>query len=231
MRPPHSELRGFWADLLLPAVCPLCLEAPGADLCVDCLAELQPVADPCPWCGAPQGATDCSGCRHRGFPHIASTTCGWLYAGACRHLVTRAKAEARPAAVRACAELMPTSSVTWEPGTVVVPAPPAPGRRPGPHLGTALAKAFASRAHLPLVRALTVTRLADEQHRLGLGERRANVEGLFVCRKPAPAHVVLVDDLVTTGSTASAAAAALQAAGSQRIQLCALARTPRHLAP
>ena len=44
---------------------------------------------------------------------------------------------------------------------------------------------------------------------------------------PAPAYVVLVDDLITTGATASAAAAALREAGAKRIDLICLARTPK----
>jgi predicted amidophosphoribosyltransferase len=222
--------QGWWPsalELVLPAVCPLCHEASGAGLCAACLAQFEPVADPCPWCGAPGGAADCPSCRHRGFAHIAATRCAWTYRGACRRLVTRAKAEARPAAVRACAGMMPRPEPAHDPRCVVVAVPPAPGRRPGPHLGTALAAAYARVNRLRLAAVLGVTRLADEQHRLGLGERRANVEGLFVCRGSAPERVILIDDLITTGATASAAAAALQAGGCRRIELVALARTPR----
>ena len=218
-------------DLLLPAVCPLCLSEPGTDLCADCRSDLEAAEDPCPWCAAPNGAVDCPSCRHRGFAHIGATRCAWLYSGACRRLITRAKAEARPAAVRACADLMPVPATAHDPRCVVVAVPPAPGRRPGPHLGSALAAAYARRNGLRRVAALTVTRLADEQHRLGLSERRANVADLFVCRGPAPERVILIDDLITTGATAAAAAAALQAAGCRRIELVALARTPRARAP
>jgi predicted amidophosphoribosyltransferase len=39
--------------------------------------------------------------------------------------------------------------------------------------------------------------------------------------------VVLVDDLITSGATASSAAGALREAGARRIILLGLARTPR----
>jgi predicted amidophosphoribosyltransferase len=110
---------------------------------------------------------------------------------------------------------------------VVVPIPPARGRRPGPHLATMLARTLARRHHLAFQSLLRTTRLAAEQHRLTIAERRANVEGLFICRKKAPDQVVLVDDLLTSGATASSAAAALQEAGTKRVILVCLARTPR----
>nr|MBA3710368.1 hypothetical protein [Planctomycetota bacterium] len=66
-----------------------------------------------------------------------------------------------------------------------------------------------------------------EQHRLTWAERRRNVDELFSCVE-APPIVVLVDDLLTSGATASAAARALRAAGALRVTLVCLARTPRH---
>jgi predicted amidophosphoribosyltransferase len=38
--------------------------------------------------------------------------------------------------------------------------------------------------------------------------------------------VILVDDLITTGATASAAAGVLRAAGARRVDLVCLGRTP-----
>jgi predicted amidophosphoribosyltransferase len=149
------------------------------------------------------------------------------YHGGIAHLVGLAKAVGRPAAVRALGDLLPDPPDDAPSGGVVVPVPASPGRRPGPHLGSALARAGARRWHLPLRHLLITTRLGAEQHRLSPAERRANVVGLFRCVKPAPAYVILVDDLITTGATASAAAAALREAGAKRVDLVCLARTPK----
>ena len=148
------------------------------------------------------------------------------YTGLVDDLVTAAKAAGRPAAVRALCALLPSLPVDRPDGGVVVPIPPSRGRRPGPHLGTALAKALARRHALPFRRLLTTTRLAAEQHRLSGGERRDNVAALFRCLAQPAAYVVLVDDLVTSGATASSAAAALRQAGATRVDLVCLARTP-----
>ncbi len=210
-------------DLLLPSVCPRCRVAPGPRLCVACAADLEELADPCPWCGEPRaGAPTCPVCLDRGLPHCDRVTVQWVYDGALQHLVSIAKIEGRSAAVAACADLLPPVGVA--PGTLVVPVPPSPGRRPGPHLATALAKALARREGRSFAALLRQVRPAAEQHRLSRTDRARNVEGLFVAR-PVTAPVVLVDDLITSGATVVAGAAALRAAGATAVQVVALGRT------
>jgi ComF family protein len=62
-------------------------------------------------------------------------------------------------------------------------------------------------------------------------KRRANVEGAFEIRGRLDGkHVLLVDDVMTTGATASACARALKRAGAARVTLLTLARTDRRTA-
>ena len=65
------------------------------------------------------------------------------------------------------------------------------------------------------------------QRGLGLRERRRNVAGAFGAMDGVPRRVVLVDDIYTTGSTASGCAAALRKAGAERVDVVALARAVR----
>jgi predicted amidophosphoribosyltransferase len=169
----------------------------------------------------------CFRCRDAGFPHLQSIQVTSAYTGVISHLVTAAKAGARPAAVRALADLITDPPADWPTDAVVTPIPPSPGRRPGPHLATALATAIARRTHRPLRHLLRLTRHAAPQHRLDGPARQANVAGLFAA-KPANTPVILVDDLLTSGATITAAAAALHAAGSGKIFALILARTPNH---
>lgn len=86
---------------------------------------------------------------------------------------------------------------------------------------------------LPLDRmALRRRRATREQTGLRSRERAANVHQAFAATRPlAGARIALVDDVITTGSTASAAAAALRAAGAGSVELWVVARVARrHLA-
>ncbi len=219
-------------DLLLPSVCPLCLMAEGPTVCVGCVEGLPRLVNPCHWCGMPvPRAGACPHCDEHGFPHIANTVVQWAYADGVERLIGSAKAAGRPAAVRACTTLMPdlTLAGLMLPGpALVVPIPASPGRRAGPHLGTALAKTLAKASGLPFAPWLQATRLAREQHRLNAAQRQDNVVGLFKCaplKGPTPERVVLVDDLLTSGATATAAAGTLRVAGVREVVLVVLART------
>lgn len=208
-------------DLLLPAVCPLCHEAPGPGLCAACLPQLPALLDPCPLCGMPKHDTPCPTCRDDGLIHLDGVRAGFAYRGTMRQLIGDAKAGARPAAVTALAGLLPLPEA---PVDAVVAVPPSPGRRPGPHLATACARLAAQRLGVPLIAPLHCTRHAREQHRLSRPERARNVVGLFACTGQVPKRVLLVDDILTSGATASAAAAVLRAHGARRVVASFLCR-------
>ncbi len=215
-------------DLLLPSVCPACRVSAGPDLCAACLHAVVRLHHPCPWCATPRPSKSapCRNCAGRGLPNIQEVAIACSYEGVIEDLVRAAKAGARPAAVRVLTLLTPALE-NPHPATVVVPLPPSPGRRSGPHLATALAWRIARVHGLRARQLLLPTRAAAEQHRLAARERERNVDGLFACRGAAPEHVVLVDDLLTSGATATAAASAMRAGGARRITLACLARTPR----
>jgi predicted amidophosphoribosyltransferase len=73
------------------------------------------------------------------------------------------------------------------------------------------------------------TRPVARQAGLTLAERRRNVRGAFTARPGlrAPATVVLVDDVYTTGSTVGAAASALRTAGARTVHVVTFARAVR----
>lgn len=93
-----------------------------------------------------------------------------------------------------------------------------------------LAQAVARHTGRPCLRALKRTRLASAQAGLSAAARRSNASGSFAA-KPSPGlrgrHILLVDDVLTTGATARAAAGALKRAGAARVTLLTLARTDR----
>lgn len=212
-------------DLLLPSLCPGCHACSGPLLCAACCAALPRLRHPCPACATPRDAddADCPACRGDGLLHLAAIHAAFAYRGSARQLIGDAKAGARTAAVAALAPLLPLPESVVE---AVVPVPPSPGRRPGPHLATACARAAAKRLGVAFLPVLACTRYAREQHRLPRADRSRNVEGLFICRRPVPGRVLLVDDILTSGATASAAAGALRAAGARQVVASFLCRTP-----
>jgi ComF family protein len=75
--------------------------------------------------------------------------------------------------------------------------------------------------------ALIRTRRTDAQVNLGSEQRKINVAGAFAVQPRLPVaglSVVLIDDVITTGSTLSACAKALRSAGATSVTAASLAR-------
>jgi ComF family protein len=97
-----------------------------------------------------------------------------------------------------------------------------------------LASELARRTGLPLRNAVRRKRWTPPQAGLSNSLRRKNVSNSFETAKPAAVrglHVLLVDDVFTTGATASACASALKRAGARRVSVLTLARADRRLEP
>jgi ComF family protein len=196
--------------VLLPTSCPVC-RRPGPAPCPACAATLRP-APPRP---PPPGV---DGCR-----------AVLAYDGAGRELVARLKyrnarssiawlAGRMAAAVGSLAGGEGPALVTW------VPTSAARRRDRGFDQAELLARAVARRLGLRC-RALIARAHGPPQTGRSLVERRIGPS--FRAPRAVPAAVViLVDDVVTTGSTLSAAARTLRGAGASRVVVVAAARTP-----
>jgi ComF family protein len=111
---------------------------------------------------------------------------------------------------------------------VLVPMPlhAARYRERGFNQAEAIATQVASRTGVPLDPTLLLrVRATAPQTTLTAAERRSNCAGAFAVPpgRHAPARVALLDDVMTTGSTAAAAAEALRAAGARHVELWACA--------
>jgi len=112
---------------------------------------------------------------------------------------------------------------------IPVPLTRARLRARGFNQSVEIARAVSRVLHVPAaMRLLERTRDAPPQAGLTRRARRANLRGAFRCPRNALTgrHVALVDDVVTTGATADAAARALKRAGAARVDVWAIARTP-----
>lgn len=113
----------------------------------------------------------------------------------------------------------------WPQAVVPVPASAAALRTRGFDHIAVIATRVAESLGVPLLHALASAGARD-QRVLGRVERRANVEGVFVptYADRIPPRILLVDDVMTTGATLDAAAAALLAAGAEVVRVGAVAR-------
>lgn len=95
-----------------------------------------------------------------------------------------------------------------------------------------LAGDLARRVRLPCRRLATVTRRIAKQSKLPDDQRELNVRGAFRIRRRhrrsiGEKHIVLVDDVITTGSTTRQIAEQLRDAGAARVTVMSIARTIR----
>ncbi|MBS1828924.1 MAG: ComF family protein [Acidobacteria bacterium] len=93
-----------------------------------------------------------------------------------------------------------------------------------------LARELSRRTGIPMLAALRRQRRTPPQAGLSDKERRQNLRGAFaVIESPRNRHVLLIDDVLTTGATASACGAALKLAGASAVQVLTVARVDRRL--
>ncbi len=89
-----------------------------------------------------------------------------------------------------------------------------------------LARETAFRLSLPVRPLLRRVRDTAPQSGLPKDRREENIAGVFASRPAAGLKLLLLDDVMTTGATAAAAARALRQAGAKSVRLLVLARTP-----
>lgn len=249
---PVDGLRQRLQFALLPAHCLLC----GArsrelrDLCSACAADLQRNHSACARCALPMPlpALLCGEClRHE--PPFDVAWAPFVYAHPLDLLLTKLKFGRSLAAGRVLSELWIAAlreSVADESALampeLLIPVPlhaerlRERGYNQALELAKPLARAFAIALAPSLLRR---THATAAQANLDAATRRRNLRGAFAVDKSAlaktvllenaelPAHVALIDDVMTTGTTLRECARTLKRAGVARVDVWAFARAPR----
>jgi predicted amidophosphoribosyltransferase len=216
-------------DVLLPQRCLVCGSA-GPPLCAGCRAALPVLGPPlCERCGAPTAwpVRRCNECAGRRLA-FATARAAVAYDDAVRLFVAGWKERGLRRLADQAASVV--ADCLGHPGDAFLTfVPPDADRRMrrGYHPAERLAAALAVQWSLPCGPLLARSGSSRRQRGLSLAERRRNVAGVFRAEATPAARVVLVDDVYTSGATASAAASALRAAGAKQVQVVTFARAIR----
>ena len=218
---------------LLAPRCLVCGEAgvDGLDLCPWCREELPWNEPACLRCALPLAAGfDCPRCLAEA-PPFTRAHAAFRYEFPVDRLLPRFKFHADLAAGELLATLMQWSldPAQWPQALLPVPLHRSRLRHRGYDQALELAKALSRETKLPLLASrLQRVRRTRAQTELGRSARRRNLFGAFalVPGPPLPAHVALVDDVLTTGATAGECAHLLLDAGVARVDLWTVASAP-----
>ena len=248
-RPAEGNWKGLAAgiaratsDLLLPVCCAVCerLMPPqeAGIVCGHCWSRVRELSHPqCERCGHPVGWHTCRWCDLLPpFVRAARSYC-WMGTGTGEKIVHALKYDGWRRIAHAMAERM--ARVSWvtdvvEERSAIVPVPLSRTRQRerGYNQSAEIALALAHFWNVPMQEDFLLrTASTTSQTQLTPGERKSNVAGAFAVPDSARArlrgaHVVMVDDVITTGSTLNACASALFAAGARTISYMTFGRAP-----
>lgn len=231
------------ADFFLPRICVACerpADARNAGLvCALCQSRLALLAAPqCARCGHPTGGRPCGFCEaFPPFVRAVRSVC-WVPHEVGSAVVHSLKyhgwtGSARDMAARMARLDWPRDVTAERAALVPVPLAPTRERERGFNQAALLCDALSAHWGIPVWRdVIHRTRATPSQTRLTPGERSANVHGAFaVPDGPRGArdrlrglHLVLVDDVLTTGATLNACATVLFNAGARTISYVTFGR-------
>lgn len=213
-------------SLFAPDDCLVCCQE-GRLLCRQCLPTLIPVTGRCFSCRAPTSGVSCIGCLAL-FP-ATTLQAATDYSGNAKVLVGRLKFHGNQSAAGLMATLMSQRcDIPFAANTIVsyVPATTTHVRQRGFDQAALIARSLAAGQRLPFVSAV---RRSGDQHQFG-ADRETRLQQLSASIRVVQAaqlkgaHVILIDDVLTTGTSLRIASQQLRAAGVVRVDAIAFAQ-------
>ena len=220
---------------LLPSLCHICRRWPSlpydAPLCEPCITTFAQPVPRCPTCALHLQSLPCAHCQQHPSP-LHQCLAAVSYDFPWSQCIAQFKFQADPGLARALAQLMhhtPWTEPALDAAHSVIPIPLSPARLRERGFNQALELARHLSPHKTLATALQRQDLGPHQVGASRQERWAQATHAFWVNPAHMAtlrgqHVVLIDDVMTTGATLYAAARALQSVGVARITGLVLAR-------
>lgn len=228
------RLLGGLAAALFPPRCILCSDSvPTLDsLCPQCEATLPTLHGPrCQRCGDPVDSPLIDLCLPCGTQRHAVDRILSLgpYQGAWGHLVRAFKFEREIAIGRwlgvRMADMLLTDPCCQDLDAITfVPMTRRDQRRRGFNQAEVMARLIGRRLSLPVVQLLAKTRETELQSGLSAVKRKSNLRDAFRLLPCVQDHVLLVDDICTTGATVEECARMLKRGGAQSVVAMTVAR-------
>ena len=225
-------------DFALPPRCGGCgtIVEEVDSFCSECWRKLEFLGPGgCSRCGLPLKATDletCAACLAKP-PRLDRIRAAVAYDDISRSIAMRLKYGRKVALARTMTRYMQPLVGDVPSEALLVPVPLHRGRlwRRGFNQSAIVARELSRRTGLPVaLDALRRTRATPPLKGMNMKQRRRTVAGAFRPAKDVDLRgrtVVLVDDVLTTGSTANACARVLKRAGAARVDLISWARVVR----
>ncbi len=226
-----------WLWRVLPGICVLCSQPSlvAMDLCSHCRAALPWVERACVSCALPlgdPGAVHCNACKAHP-PPFGRAVAPLGYVEPVTRMVHRLKFRGNPIDARVLGTLLADAiraAYTRDAlPQLVLPVPLSRVRllRRGHNQAALLARWVGAELALPVdYRACRRVRNTPPQTGLSRNARLRNLTSAFAAARALPPEpVAIVDDVMTTGSTAAALARVLLAAGASEVHIWAAART------
>lgn len=201
-------------------------------LCCACLDDLLLNTKACPACGRADAADRiCAGCLEQSWPHIDTTWCLFQYHYPVNHLIHAMKFKQGIDVANYLGKILAKAySLEQKPlPDCIIPIPLHTSRliARGYNQSVELARPLSRQLGLPLKTASCKrVRATLPQTDLPAKKRKRNVRNAFaVTGNIACDHVLLIDDVITTGSTVNELARTLRLAGVSKVDVLACART------
>jgi competence protein ComFC len=234
-----NSLRAI-ASLLYPPACTICFAsvAAGEYLCGECDAKITHIVPPfcakCsePFAGAISSAFTCANCAHRTM-HFDAAVAVYRSRGIVRRVILDFKygrqIHLRHPVARWLVAALDDDRLRGRRFNIIIPVPlhPARERQRGFNQAGLLAELLSAHMSIQAKPALERIRYTTTQTAFDRTERMENLHGAFRLRKNADVrdlHVLLIDDVLTTGSTLSECARVLKEAGARSVHAATAAR-------
>jgi len=225
---------GAVLNLLFPTRCAACDVLGESPFCATCAETLVPAPAGCPVCGVPQDEALLPALKPRRCPHcrvqpprFALASAAYLHGGALAEAIYRLKYERREDLGVELGVLFEACTVPRSDLLVPIPLHRRRLRQRGYDQARLLADGASRRFRIPVAPLLRRVRETGQQVGRDRTARERSVRGAFAASgRVLGLRICLIDDVLTTGATASAAAAALLEAGAARVEVRTLARAP-----